>query len=161
MVDDVVIRARLYVFTGDARQYARGVDSFGVKRSMRTGGFGFPGGRITVIVVFMILTGVIATIARRFHPRYSALAYITLTLIPLSIASLFTTTRTHHGVIDVLGHWEGVSWLTAVVAVAAGLVGSVDTPERTDRGERLDAETDWTSPDLSAEPLGSVRLHLG
>jgi hypothetical protein len=122
---------------------------------------GFPGGRITVIVVFMILTGVIATIARRFHPRYSALAYITLTLIPLSIASLFTTTRTHHGIIDVLGHWEGVSWLTAVVAVAAGLVGSVDTPERTDRGERLDAETDWTSPDLSAEPLRSVRLHLG
>jgi hypothetical protein len=58
-------------------------------------------------------------------------------------------------------HWEGVSWLTAVVAVAAGLVGSVATPERTARREHLDAETDWTSPDLSAEPLRNVRLHLG
>lgn len=30
---------------------------------------GLPGGRIAVIVVFMILTAVIATIARRFRPR--------------------------------------------------------------------------------------------
>ena len=101
---------------------------------------GFPGGRITVIVVFVILTGVIATIARRFHPRYSALAYIALTLIPLSIASLITTIRTHHGVVDVLGHWEGVSWLTAVVAVAAGLVGSVD------RSERMPTEASASAP---------------
>jgi hypothetical protein len=100
---------------------------------------GFPGGRIAVMVVFMIMTAVVATIALRFHARYSALAYITLTLVPLSIASLITTIRAHHSVIDVLGHWEGVSWLTAVVGVAAGLVGSVDTPERTDRGERLEA----------------------
>jgi hypothetical protein len=117
---------------------------------------GLPGGRIAVIVVFMILTAVIATIARRFRPRYSALAYITLTFIPLSIASLVSTVRTHHSLIDVPGHWEGVSWLTAGVAVTAGLVGSVAIPERTARGEHLDTETDWTSPDLSAEPLRNV-----
>ncbi|MBA0048192.1 hypothetical protein [Mycobacteroides sp. LB1] len=100
---------------------------------------GFPGGRIAVIVAFMILTVVIATIARRFHARYSALAYITLTLVPLSVASLINTIQTQRSVIDVLGHWEGVSWLTAVVAVAAGLVGCGRTPEHTDRDEHLDA----------------------
>lgn len=94
---------------------------------------GFPGGRITVIVAFMILTVAIATLARRFHPRYSALAYITLTLVPLSVASLITTIQTQRGVIEVLGHWEGVSWLTAVVAVAAGLVSCAHTSERSDR----------------------------
>jgi hypothetical protein len=107
---------------------------------------GFPGGRIAVTVLFMILTGIIAAIALRFHARYSALAYITLTLVPLSIASLIATIRAHHGVIDVLGHWEGVSWLTAVVAVAAGIVGGVDPPERTDRGERLDAVSTNSPP---------------
>lgn len=102
---------------------------------------GFPGGRVAVIVAFMILTVVIATIARRFPARYSALAYITLTLVPLSVASLITTIQTQRSVIDILGHWEGVSWLTAVVAVAAGLVGCVGTPEHTDREQRLDAAT--------------------
>ncbi|WP_454791935.1 hypothetical protein [Mycolicibacterium lutetiense] len=94
---------------------------------------GFPGGRIAVIVAFMILTAIIAAISLRFHEHYSALAYITLTLVPLSIASLATAIRAQHGVIDVLGHWEGVSWLTAVAAVAAGLVGSAHAPAQTGR----------------------------
>jgi hypothetical protein len=98
---------------------------------------GFPGGRVVVIVAFVVATGVVAAIARRFDPRYSALAYVTLTLVPLSCAGLLTTIRTHHGVIDVLGHWEGVSWLTAVVAVAAGLMGRA-TSERQERVERRD-----------------------
>lgn len=106
---------------------------------------GFPGGRITVVVVFMLLTAVIAAIALRFHAHYSALAYITLTLVPLSVAGLITTIKNHHGVIDILGHWEGVSWLTAVVAVAAGLVGSADTSEGSDRSGRVDALDTTTS----------------
>jgi hypothetical protein len=101
---------------------------------------GFPGGRIVVFVVFLVLTAIVAAISLRFHARYSALAYVTLTLVPLSIASLIATIGSHHGVIDLLGHWEGVSWLTAVVAVAAGIVGNVDTPERIDRVERVDAD---------------------
>ncbi|MDF3339039.1 hypothetical protein P3H80_16500 [Mycolicibacterium septicum] len=83
---------------------------------------GFPGGRIAVIVAFVILTAIVAAISLRFHENYSALAYVTLTLVPLSAASLVSTIRAQHGVIDVLGHWEGVSWLTAVAAVAAGIV---------------------------------------
>lgn len=83
---------------------------------------GFPGGRIAVIVAFVFLTAIVAAISLRFHENYSALAYVTLTLVPLSAASLVSTIRAQHGVIDVLGHWEGVSWLTAVAAVAAGIV---------------------------------------
>ncbi|MGH3723243.1 MAG: hypothetical protein ACRDUS_03825 [Mycobacterium sp.] len=106
---------------------------------------GFPGGRITVMVTFMILTAIIAAIALRFPARYSALAYITLSLIPLSIASLITTIRTQRGVIDVLGHWEGVSWLTAVVAVAAGLMSCAHTPEHAERDKSRDAVNTNTS----------------
>ena len=83
---------------------------------------GFPGGRIAVIVAFVFLTAIVAAISLRFHENYSALVYVTLTLVPLSAASLVSTIRAQHGVIDVLGHWEGVSWLTAVAAVAAGIV---------------------------------------
>ncbi|HEY7089042.1 MAG TPA: hypothetical protein VH518_13190 [Tepidisphaeraceae bacterium] len=96
---------------------------------------GFPGNRIAVIVAFMILTAVVAAISLRFHERYSALAYVTLTLVPLSLAGLVSTIQAQHGVIDVLGHWEGVSWLTAVAAVAAGLVAhdNPDLPARVSR----------------------------
>jgi hypothetical protein len=98
---------------------------------------GFPGSRIAVFVVFMISTAIIAAIALRFHARYSALAYVTMSLVPLSVASLITTVRTHHGVIDILGHWEGVSWLTAVAAIAAGLVGVADPDEHEVHTEHL------------------------
>lgn len=89
---------------------------------------GLPGGRIALFAAFLLFTVAIAAAARRFEPHYSALVYIALTLVPLSAASLITTIHTQHGVIDVLGRWEGVSWLTAVVAVAAALVGCHQRP---------------------------------
>jgi hypothetical protein len=95
----------------------------------------FPGGQLAVIVAFVVLTAIIAAIATRFHTRFSALAYITLTLVPLSAASLGTTVGSQHGIIDVLGHWEGASWLTAVVAVAAGVVGGAEESEQINRVE--------------------------
>ncbi|MBU9762717.1 hypothetical protein FR943_02465 [Mycobacterium sp. TNTM28] len=84
---------------------------------------GVPGGRLVTVVLFVVVTVAIAMVALRFPARYSALVYITLALVPLAAAGLVAAIREQHGVIDVLGHWEGVSWLTAVVAVAAGLMG--------------------------------------
>lgn len=95
---------------------------------------GLPGGRIAVIVAFVFLTAIVAAISLRFHENYSALAYVTLTLVPLSAASLVSTIRAQHGVIDVLGHWEGVSWLTAVAAVAAGIVARTNRFSRSGTG---------------------------
>jgi hypothetical protein len=104
---------------------------------------GLPGGRVPVYVAFLIVTAVVSAIAGRVHARYSALAYLVLTLVPLSVASLCETIATHHGAIDILGHWEGVSWLTAVVAVAAGLmsgVGPAHSAHRDGAFQRADRE---------------------
>ena len=100
---------------------------------------GLPGGRVTATVVFVVATVVVTAIALRFSARYSALVYLILTLAPLAVASLATTIHEQHGVIDILGHWEGVSWLTAIAAVSAGLVAM---PERRTQRSTLSPNAD-------------------
>ena len=83
---------------------------------------GLSGGGPVVAILFVAAVAVVAALASRFEEPFGTLIYCSAFLIPLSLASLISSLASAASVTGLLERWEGVSWLTSLVCIAAGVL---------------------------------------